>query len=147
MTGAFLLAVALAGESAPAAGAIERCRAAHARDPAAHIACLEDALGGADAAPVEQVGLDQVKRRERAGGDTPRPVSNVEIVAVSYDARGFGTFRTADGQVWKETEAGKRKPRLTADRKYTVRIEHGMLGGYRMFVDGIKWMFKVERLE
>ena len=153
MTKGFLVAVALylstaaAAADAPVPAAIERCRAAHAGDSAAHIACLENALRNAGAAPGSAVGLDQVKQRERAQKDAPQPVSEVRIVSVAYDARGFGTFRTADGQVWRETEAGKRKPRLAEGSQYAARIEHGRVGGYRMFVDGIKWMFKVERLE
>jgi hypothetical protein len=139
-------AVAAAAD-APAPAAIERCRAAHAGDSAAHIACLENALRNAGAAPGSEVGLDQVKQRERAQEDAPQPVSDVRIVGVDYDSRGFGTFRTADGQVWRETEAGKRKPRLAQGSQYAARIEHGKVGGYRMYVDGIKWMFKVERLE
>lgn len=153
MTKGFFAAVALgcgaaaAAADAPAPAAIERCRAAHAGDSAAHIACLENALRNAGAAPGSAVGLDQVKQRERAQQDAPQPVADVRIVSVAYDARGFGTFRTADGQVWRETEAGKRKPRLSDQDQYAARIEHGRVGGYRMYVDGIKWMFKVERLE
>lgn len=146
MITATLLVVA-ASTAASSTDAINRCRAAHATDPVAHVACLENALRQGSAQPTAQVGLEQIKTRERIQGDVPKPVSNVEIVSVTYDARGFGTLRTADGQVWRETEAGTRKPRLSPDRTYRARIEHGKVGGYRMYVDGIRWMYKVERLE
>jgi len=129
-----------------AAAAIERCRSAHAGDAAAHIACLENALRREDAEPGTQVGLDQVRQRERERGEGPPP-AQVRIVSISYDARDFGTIRTEDGQVWRETEAGSRRPRLDPGTQYTARIERGRVGGYRMYVDGVRWMYKVERLE
>lgn len=144
MIASSLVFLVLADAAAPAA--IERCRAAHAGDASAHIACLENALRREQAGPDEQVGIDQVKQRERERGEGPPPAV-VRIVSVSYDARDFGTVRTEDGQVWRETEAGKRRPRLTPGRQYTARIERGRIGGYRMYVDGIRWMYKVERLE
>jgi len=135
----------------PPAAAVERCRAAHQADPTLHIACLEAALQGQPAAkpasnPAVEIGMDQVQARERASADAPQLVA-VQIVGVSYDARERGTFRTADGQVWRETELLERRPRLSTSKQYTARIERGVVGGYRMYVDGIRWMYKVERLE
>lgn len=129
-----------------ATAAIERCRASHAGDAPAHVACLENALRRAGTEPGQQVGIDQVRQRERERGEGPPPAV-VRIVSISYDARGFGTIRTEDGQVWRETETGKRRPQLEPGTQYTARIERGRVGGYRMYVDGIRWMYKVERLE
>jgi hypothetical protein len=140
-----LLILAL-GSQGTAPPAIERCRSAHAGDAAAHIACLENALRSRSADVDEQVGLDQVKQRERDRGEGPPP-AKVRIVSIGYDSRGFGTFRMADGQVWRETEANKRRPELAPGGQYDARIEHGRVGGYRMYVDGIRWMYKVQRLE
>lgn len=92
------------------------------------------------------MGLDQVKQRERARGEGIDPVK-VRIVSVAYDGRQRGVFRTEDGHVWRETESIERRPRLSAAKQYAARIERGKMGGYRMYVDGIRWMFKVERLE
>lgn len=145
-----ILVFVLASTSPPAE-AIERCRAAHQADPGLHIACLEAALQGQApqkpaAKPAVEIGMDQIQARERASADAPRLVA-VEITGVSYDARGRGTFRTADGQVWRETELLERRPRLAASKQYAARIERGAVGGYRLYVDGIRWMYKVERLE
>jgi hypothetical protein len=131
----------------PPAEAIERCRAAHQADPGLHIACLEDALRNKPPAkPAVEIGMEQIEARERASADAPQHVS-VRIVGISYDARERGTFRTADGQVWRETELLDRRPRLSPSKQYTARIERGVVGGYRLYVDGIRWMYKVERLE
>ena len=152
-----ILILALTSMASSSYDAVESCRAIHARDSAAHIACLEDALrqqaatkpadaNPAETNPVEEIGLDQVISRERARGDGPKPVA-IHIISVTYDGRERGTFRTADGQVWRETELLDRRPRLSPSKRYTARIERGMVGGYRMYVDGIRWMYKVERLE
>lgn len=139
-----LMLLVLSDASAPAA--IERCRAAHADDATAHIACLENALRRKSAEPGSEVGLDQVRQRERDRGEGPPPAV-VRIVSVSYDAGGFATIRTETGQVWREIEAVTRRPRLDPGTQYTARIERGRVGGYRMYIDGIRWMYKVERLE
>jgi len=133
--------------SAAAPEAIERCRAAHSGDSTAHIACLETALRNQQTAVAEEeIGLDQVKARERARSDEIELI-HIEIVSIAYDSRGRGVFRTTSGQVWQETETIERRPRLSPAKTHIARIEHGKFGGYRMYVDGIRWMFKVERLE
>lgn len=142
-----ILLLVLASAAPAPAEAVERCRAAHAADPAAHIACLEDALRNrGKPQPAEEIGQDQIKARERASADVVETVQ-IQIVSVEYDARGRGTLRTAEGQVWRETELIDRRPRLSTTQEYKARIERGMLGGYRLYVDGVRWMYKVERLE
>src|SRR5690606_25816510 len=76
--------------------------------------------------------------------DTEVPV---RIVSVSYDARGLGTFRMQDGQVWRETSAAPERYHLEPDREYTGRIVRGRLGGYRLHVDGVRRMLTVRRVE
>jgi hypothetical protein len=177
---------------------ITACRAAHAGDSAAHIACLEDALRAAGeaqaqtqtqapvtaakAAPVAEVpaavpvaptvsaapaattaapppataaaappppaglGAEQAKARQRSL-DTPPEQAAVRIVAVRYTASGLGLFHMADGQIWLETVATPERHHLEPGREYSARIERGKVGGYRMYVDGVKWMHKVERLK
>lgn len=71
----------------------------------------------------------------------------VRLVSVGYNSAGLGVFTLADGQVWRETVATPERHRLRAGREYAGRIERGSLGGYRMYLDGVKWMFKVERLK
>jgi hypothetical protein len=133
------LVIACAGFAAVAAYAndpdpVADCRKAHAGDPPAHIACLERALGGS---------------REELGA--PRPVERVrevevEIVAASYPG-GLGVFELADGQVWRETEKAPEQLRLDPGKRYRARIERGNLGGYRMYVDGVRRMLKVKRVK
>ena len=131
------LLIACAGLAAAAAHAndpVADCRKAHAGDPPAHIACLERALGGS---------------KEELGA--PRPVErvrevDVEIVAASY-SNGLGVFRLADGQVWQETERTPEQLRLAPDTHYRARIERGSVGGYRMYVDGVRRMIKVKRVK
>lgn len=146
MTASILLILALGSSDAAEPEAIGRCRARHAAEAAAHIACLENALRSRAAQQDAQIGLEQVRQRERDRGDGPPPAV-VRIVSISYDARDLGTFQTEEGQVWRETEAHARRPRLTPGTPYTARIERGRVGGYRMYVDGVRWMYKVERLE
>jgi hypothetical protein len=178
----FLLTCVAAVASA-SSDPISACRAEHAGNDAAHIACLENALravgaapqtvaaepaamapaapaAAAAAAPVAAVasaaaaatpaptglGAEQAKARQRTY-DTPAEQVSVRIVAATYDAAGFGVFRTADGQVWRETVASPERHHLDPKREYDARIERGKVGGYRMYVDGIKWMHKVERLK
>lgn len=130
--------------------AVERCRSAHSDDPAAHIACLEAALRAPEAVRApdaeDEMGLDQIKQRKRVRGEGNDPIK-VEIVSVSYDGRQRGVFHTAGGQVWRETDTAESRPRLSASKQYSARIVRGSFGGYRMYVDGIRWMYKVERLE
>jgi hypothetical protein len=156
---------------------VQACRDAHADDPQVHIACLEAALAGqpvpaagpgpadapaaaaappseaaretlpaAVAAPAPEpagLGADQVRSRTRTNVEPMQ----VTIVAVSYNAAGLGTFRMADGQVWRETVASPERRRLKPGREYPARIEVGRVGGFRLFVEGVRWMKTVERLE
>lgn len=149
------------------------CRTAHAGDSAAHIACLEDALRASGAAPSavartapaaevpaavsaapaaaatptpSGLGAEQAKARQRSP-DAPTEQAATRIVAVRYTASGLGLFTMADGQVWLETVATPERHHLEPGREYAARIERGKVGGYRMYVEGVKWMHKVERLK
>ena len=152
------------------ADVVADCRAAHAGDPAAHIACLEHALrpGGdaksvVEARPAESpqgaapptraaaaapagLGSEQVRKRQRAL-DAPPEKMNVQIASVRYNAEGRGIFTMADGQVWLETETTPAVQRLKPGSQYSARIETGRIGGYRMYVDGVRRMIKLERVK
>ena len=155
------LAVILLAASLPAAASddpVARCRAAHATDPAAHIRCLEYALqtpvaqttpasGTTAPAAVASLGVEQAQARKRAAEPAAAAeTANVQIVDVRYDGAGLGVFRMADGQVWQETVATPTRLHLQPGKQYDAAIERGALGGYRMHVDGVRWMHKVERL-
>jgi hypothetical protein len=141
-------------------GSIDVCREAHVNDTAAHIACLEEALRakgtGArsepSAAPVEEttgnavaqatLGAEQVQRKV----ESSEPV-RVRVVSATYTRQGLGMFRLEGGQLWRETMTSPAHLRLDPDTEYSARIERNRLGRYRMYVDGIRWMKRVERLE
>ena len=126
-------------------------RAAPAAPPAAVAAAVPAAAPAAApavaAAPQPAgLGAEQAKARQRAP-EQPMEQVAVRVVSVGYNSSGLGVFTLADGQVWRETVAAPDRHRLRAGREYAGRIERGSIGGYRMYVDGVKWMFKVERLK
>ena len=146
---------------------IAACRTAYAGNSAAHIKCLEDALRVAGAAPTPTatqatpaatavpvavapppagLGAEQVMTRQ-SSADAASEQAAVRIVSVRYTASGLGYFNMADGQVWVETEAAPKRVHLEPGREYAARIERGKVGGYRMYVEGVSWMYKVKRLQ
>lgn len=162
---AAVLLLLFATPAVAAAGPIEACRAAHRDDPAAHVRCLEDALRGATGPTAESgraapdgpdaplpeavptgLGAEQVFK-ERQQRQAARGPVQVHIVSATYNARGLGTFRLADGQLWRETTVSPERHRLKPDTEYTGRIEPGRVVGYRLFVDGVNRMKTVERVE
>ena len=184
----FLVTVVLTAVAAVASAAtdpIAECRARHGNEPAAHIACLEDALrarvpapsvttspavlkatpavaapstasagaiaAAATAAPAASaeptgLGAEQAKARQRPLDAPPEQVA-VRIVSSSYNSEGLGTFRMADGQVWRETTPAPQRHKLKPGKEYAGRIETSKIGGYRLYVEGRTWMYKVERLK
>ena len=143
---------------------IAACRAAHAGDLEGYARCLEDELRALTAAPVVQssrpdgkekapraadsaprgLGSEQVRDASEESGDEE---ASVVIVSATYDRSGLGTFRMEDGQVWRETSRSPTRRHLEPDRRYEARIERGKLGGYRLHVDGVRWMKTVRRIE
>jgi hypothetical protein len=151
--GASLTAGAEPPEQDPAAA----CRAAHGNDPAAHIQCLEAALQARDGKlaqdddrdgtePPTGIGAEQVLAAQKQSERSKQSV-DVRIVSASYDSTELGTFRLANGQVWRETGVSPQRKRLRPGTEYTARIEPGPIGGYRMRVDGVRWMKTVERIQ
>jgi hypothetical protein len=135
------LAWSMPAEASP----VDRCRAAHGGDSAAHISCLEEALR--DKADPGGLGAEQVIATKRHRDEADAEPMKVEIVSVTYDAGGLGTFRMHDGQLWRETSAAPARRRLKPGTQYSARIVAGSLGGYRMHVEGVPWMKTVKRLE
>jgi hypothetical protein len=131
----------LASAAAHASDPVTECRKAHVENPPAHIACLERALG----ARSEQLGAPRKEFAEPPRAERVTAVE-VEIVAARY-ANGLGTFELADGQVWHETEKTPEQQRLDPATRYRARIERGTLGGYRMYVEGVRRMLKVKRVK
>jgi hypothetical protein len=135
------------------ADAVAACRLAHATDPASHIACLEEALNRSGTKPPSEVqktnvpaGLGSENLRDQRPAEYDQPVT-VQITTATYGIDGRGVFKMSDGQVWRETETSPASQRLASDKSYSGRIERGQFRGYRMYVDGMRRMIKVERLK
>lgn len=153
-----VVACLMFGSGAALAGAdpILSCRTLHAEDPPAHITCLEQALRSQTAvlpSPEDgavrgagTLGAEQVRTSRRTADAAPDQMQ-VQITSVTYTAEGHGLFLMSDGQQWRETEKAPKGQRLNIDGQYTARIQRGMLGGYRMYVDGMRRMIKVERVK
>lgn len=153
-----ILTAATATTSVASAGSdpVAACRAAYADDPTAHIACLESALTRLNetGSPMETttkqpsgLGADQVIKNERIKADVPAEQATVHIISATYNAQGLGVFRLSDGQIWRETVTIPSHQQLKPDQQYQARIERAILGGYRMYVDGVRPMLKVERIK
>lgn len=152
------------------------CRSANDVRAPGYVTCLEEALrratadrrigdrgggerderrGGADGgtgvapqppAATRELGEDQLEQERRnRGREVDQPVA-VEIVGVEYGAEQLATVTLANGQQWRETSTTPRGKRLVAGKAYRGRIERGAVGGYRLYVDGIKHMYTVRRL-
>lgn len=91
------------------------------------------------------MGAEQVRAAEESDATGEELV--LHIVGTNYNSRGLGTFRTEEGQVWRETTPSPERRRLKPEKQYTARIVRSKFGGYRMHVDGVKWMKTVERIE
>jgi hypothetical protein len=153
-----LVCAGLATAAAQAGDPVADCRAAHAADPSAHIACLERALGAPGPKAVAAASPSPGPRA--SASPKPSPIQElgaltpaervsevaVEIVSASY-SNGLGTFELADGQIWRETDKTPAQLRLDPGTHYRARIERGTLGGYRMYVDGVRRMLKVKRVK
>ena len=88
--------------------------------------------------PTDRVVAERVLKK-------PDPIRiAVELTAVRYDADGKGVFTTANGTVWRETVAAPTRSRLDARRTYKGVITSGLMGGFRLNVEGVVRELKVE---
>lgn len=68
----------------------------------------------------------------------------VELTTVRYDSEGRGIFTTSSGTVWRETVPSPARSRLDPRRTYQGVITTGLIGGFRLNIDGITRELKVE---
>lgn len=68
----------------------------------------------------------------------------IELSAIRYDADGKGVFTTSTGTVWRETVASPVRSRLDPRRTYKGVITNGLMGGFRLNVEGVVRELKVE---
>jgi len=142
MKALLVLCAGLATATAHASDPVADCRAAHSADPPAHVACLERALGAR-----KDDSVAPAPKQELASSPAERVREvDVEILSASY-TNGLGVFELADGQVWRETDKTPERLRLEPGTRYRARIERGTMGGYRMYVDGVRRMLKVKRVK
>lgn len=145
---------------------VQACRDQHPEEAEAHIACLESAVtellgkhanqpgsgqGIASKEPPENENPTGLGAEQLRAAPTPEEAAidseQVRIISARYNAEGIGTFRMENGQVWRETMAAPKRWRLAANSEYEARIERGTLGGYRLYVDGIRGMLTVRRIQ
>ena len=164
------VAPAVAAEKDP----ITACRAAHGDDFPARVSCLEAAIqtltgepappasaASEDASPVHAeraeaptgLGAEQVLARRSSRGEAPKEDKppkeriTVQISEIVYTRTGRTLFFTEDGQIWRETDSQPVGRRLSTKKQYLAEITQSMFGGYRMDIDGVRRIIKVERLE
>ena len=68
----------------------------------------------------------------------------VELTSVRYDVDGKGIFTTSTGTVWRETVTSPVRSRLDPRRTYKGVITSGLMGGFRLNVEGVVRELKVE---
>jgi hypothetical protein len=69
---------------------------------------------------------------------------DVELISIRYDQEGKGVFTTATGTVWRETVASPARSRLDPRKTYKGIITTGMIGGFRLNLEGVVRELKVE---
>lgn len=68
----------------------------------------------------------------------------VELTSIRYDQEGKGVFTTATGTVWRETVASPARSRLDPRKTYKGVITTGLIGGFRLNLEGVVRELKVE---
>lgn len=132
--------------------AAERCRAAES--DAARIACLEAALAEyseAAAAPQDEseaasgIGADQVEARNQTAADleAARGLRVARYETVPYRRL---LIELENGQVWLQIEGDTQRIRVDLTRNPTVDIEESGLGGYKLRLNEIGRIIRVERI-
>lgn len=75
----------------------------------------------------------------------PDPLAvSIEIVAIRYDQNDRGVFTMQSGALWRETVTTPRTQRLDPRKRYRGVITRGVLGGFRLNVEGVVREFKIE---
>ena len=129
-----------------------RRQAGAAPAPAPRTAAAEtrEAMGEPAAAPraeADGLGAEQVRmRRVREGSEAERRAVEARIIDHAYTALGALVVVLDNGQAWRQGRSDGTEIRLEDGAPYTVRIEAGLLSGYRMRIHEIERIITVERL-
>jgi len=73
----------------------------------------------------------------------------ITIAVTDYDVPTGGQFTVtlANGQVWRERNGHTEVPPFKAGATNLVRIEHGLIGGYDLYLVGYGRLYKVMRIK
>ncbi len=73
----------------------------------------------------------------------------ITIAVTDYDVPAGSPFTVtlANGQVWRERNGHTEVPRFKAAAANVVRIEHGLIGGYDLYLVGYGQIYKVMRIK
>jgi hypothetical protein len=71
----------------------------------------------------------------------------IKIADYSVASNGNFTVTLANGQVWQERPGHTETPRFSKEGDNVVTIEHGMLGGYNLYLAGNGQPYKVMRIK
>ncbi|MEJ0025653.1 MAG: hypothetical protein WDN01_06450 [Rhizomicrobium sp.] len=73
----------------------------------------------------------------------------ITIGVTDYDVAPGGPFTVtlANGQVWRERNGHSETPPFKAGARNFVRIEHGLIGGYDLYLVGYGKLYKVMRIK
>lgn len=91
----------------------------------------------------DELGSEHLSRNERETEPPPAVTATVSDVTKSGSGRLY--FHFANGQVWRQIE-----PRYFSyprNRAFEVTISQGLMGEYRLRVDGKGQMVRVRRVE
>ncbi len=148
-----------AGLAAQEIDEIAICQQAAA--PKAQITCLEEAIrtlkrqaqNDFAAAPqslnaqAPELGAEQVKNRQTRFEPKESQTLTATIAEASYSLRDRLIVILDNGQIWRQSQGGERKLRLSPKRTYEVEIKPGLISGYKMNIKGQNRTIRVERLK
>ncbi len=108
---------------------------------------------GAATPPATGLGAEQVEarrareaERENGVGRAPEPTLAAQIVDFAYTAGGQLVVVLDNGQAWGQIAGDTSEIDLAENERYTVEIERGAVSGYRLRINELRRIIRVERL-
>lgn len=94
---------------------------------------------------VEEFGAEQLKSRSDQSRDAEETRITAIVTHVSKGVRGNLYFHLENGQVWRQIEA--RYVPYPRNQRFNIELTQGMMGDYRVRVEGNGRMIRVRRVE